>query len=367
MARGLRSNRDGLETRQIRAPVTGPAPDTEGPSSGDATLARLQGADDLKAIEALAGTSGLLAKTAANTWALRQIALDAAFEAIASVTNPAGAAGNPTLVLDNQNANEVFAGPASGSPGVPGFRELVAADIPSSPLVVGTTTSTGNQDDFDFSGVDVLRCNNASLLTLRGLSGGSDGQVLRIVSVGSGRVELAHQNANSTAANRLINFATSGNTPLAAGVGTATLVYDGTTSRWRLIGHNQGSWITPTFAAGDYFGASSMTWTVDSGDVTTCKYWLSGTTLFVVVEVANTTVGGTPNSTLQRNIPGGFTSAFQAQKTNPVNNNGTTQHGKNFVTASGTVLNFRNDAGSTSWSAATNTTGVFASLEFEVT
>jgi 8-oxo-dGTP pyrophosphatase MutT (NUDIX family) len=45
-------------------------------------LASLTGADDLKAVEALAGTSGLLAKTAANAWALRAGEKDAVAEAV---------------------------------------------------------------------------------------------------------------------------------------------------------------------------------------------------------------------------------------------------------------------------------------------
>lgn len=50
---------------------------------------------DLTAIEALAGTDGLLAKTAANTWALRNLAVGTGL----TVTNPAGIAGNPTVGL----------------------------------------------------------------------------------------------------------------------------------------------------------------------------------------------------------------------------------------------------------------------------
>jgi len=38
-----------------------------------------------------------------------------------------------------------------------------------------TTTNTGNLDDFDFSGADLLLCNNASLLTIRGLLAGVSG------------------------------------------------------------------------------------------------------------------------------------------------------------------------------------------------
>lgn len=61
------------------------------------TLEQVQPIDaDLTAIAALAGTSGVLAKTAANTWALRTLTAPAAGF---TITNPAGVAGDPTFVL----------------------------------------------------------------------------------------------------------------------------------------------------------------------------------------------------------------------------------------------------------------------------
>lgn len=56
---------------------------------------------DLVAIEALAGTDGLLAKIAANSWALRNLAVGTGL----LVANPAGIAGNPTVSLDTPLAN----------------------------------------------------------------------------------------------------------------------------------------------------------------------------------------------------------------------------------------------------------------------
>lgn len=53
---------------------------------------------DLTAIAALAGTSGVLCKTAANTWALRTLQAPAAGF---TITNPAGVAGDPTFALAN--------------------------------------------------------------------------------------------------------------------------------------------------------------------------------------------------------------------------------------------------------------------------
>lgn len=55
--------------------------------------------DDLEAVEALAGT-GLAARTAANTWATRSMAVDAGSTAALSWTNADAVAGNPTIAIE---------------------------------------------------------------------------------------------------------------------------------------------------------------------------------------------------------------------------------------------------------------------------
>src|ERR1017187_8808588 len=72
-----------------------------------------------------------------------------------------------------------------------------------------TVTTTGNIDDLDFSNASTIRMNNASLSTLRGLKAGVAGQQVTIVSVGTGKVDLAHANTGSGAGNRLLNYITS--------------------------------------------------------------------------------------------------------------------------------------------------------------
>jgi hypothetical protein len=47
--------------------------------------------------------------------------------------SPVTGAGTLAITDNTQPANEVFAGPATGSPAAPAFRALVAADIPSVP------------------------------------------------------------------------------------------------------------------------------------------------------------------------------------------------------------------------------------------
>lgn len=104
-----------------------------------------------------------------------------------------------------------------------------------------TTTSTGTVNDLNFSNALLIRCNNATDLTLTGLVAGKAGQIVTIISAGAGNVLLAHQNAGSTASNRLLNTITAYNTVLVAGMGTAVYRYDDTTDRWRLISHTHGT------------------------------------------------------------------------------------------------------------------------------
>lgn len=188
-----------------------------------------------------------------------------------------------------QTANTVYAGPTSGGTAIPSFRALVAADIIPSPWTVVTTVSTGTQDNFapGLSNNTILRCNNATALTIDGFASGVTGQHIYVVSVGAGQVNFAHQAAGSTAANRLINFATlgaagaaSGLTSLAAGIGTAEFIYDGTTSRWRLVSHEQGDWI-------DFSGVSTVVgWTTFTDEH--IRYKLSGRKLDIQWDIRGT-------------------------------------------------------------------------------
>jgi hypothetical protein len=235
--------------------------------------------------------------------------------------------------------------------------------------VVQTTTSTGTQNDFALTAdCDVLRCNNATLLTLTGFAAGFDGQRVVIVSIGAGQVDLSHQAAGSTAANRLINFATSASTSLAAGSGTAEIEYDATTARWRLIRHDQGAWIVPTYASGNFTG-DVTTWTVDSADILTSAYWLKGRTLNVIFIAQSTSTGaGTNNALRVANAAwGGFT--VQRDMIAPImlNDNlaglvtGFVQTGP---ALSATQLAFKKFSGT--WAASTNLTAVYCNTALEV-
>jgi hypothetical protein len=126
-----------------------------------------------------------------------------------------------------------------------------------------------------------------------------------------------------------------------------------------------GDWISPSFNAGDYTGRASMTWTVASGDVMTFAYTMRGKTMTVSLVLLTTTVGGTPSTSLQVAIPGGFTAAKAMQSVCEVLDNGARTTGRINVAASGTLIAIqRTDLAN--WAASTDNTAVRGQLEFEV-
>lgn len=169
-----------------------------------------------------------------------------------------------------------------------------------------TVPAVGTIDDLDFSNASLIRMTNPLDTTIRGLAAGSPGQRVVIISAGAGNVFFAHQDDRSVEVNRLINFVTVGNTPLAAGIGAVTYVYDGTTNRWRLEGHQQGAYISREYAPGNFTASGLMTWTVMSRDVRVDRYMVENRNLTMNIRYADTSVGGTPSSELRVAIPGGY-------------------------------------------------------------
>ena len=245
-----------------------------------------------------------------------------------------------------------------------------AVDPGSSEFTIPTTTNDAAHvtfDDLDFQNASLIRMNNTYDTTIRGLKTGYPGQIVTIVSLGDGYVFLAHASTGSVAANRLTNYVTTGNTPLGFGSGRATYQYDVTTSRWRLIFHEQGGWITPTFAAGDFTGNGAMTWTLTGGDVTTMRYHLRGTSLTVQFNLVTTTVGGTPDTTLQigNGQWGGF-SIIGALVVPYIYNDNLGGNTAGFLQTSGTATLFELHKITGNWSASTNQTYLFGSITFPV-
>lgn len=240
-----------------------------------------------------------------------------------------------------------------------------------------TISSTGTQNNLSYSEADVLHCTNASALILTGIAAPASpakaGKRLLVVAAGAGTVAFSHQNASSTAANRLIMPVTTANVVLSGGTtaiagGAMALEYDDVNARWRYLWHDQGAWITPTFAAGDFTANGAMTWTVGAGDVATMRYVLRGRTLTVAFVLATTTVGGTPNTTLYIGAAeyGGFTaSAFQYANPVFIFDNGVRATGYALIAASDTKIGVNRTDGA-NWTAATDNTYVYGEVTFDV-
>lgn len=219
--------------------------------------------------------------------------------------------------------------------------------VASQPWVVVTTTATGTQNDFapGLSGNTIVRCNNATLLTITGFAGGVDGQRVRLVSVGAGQVDVPHQNAGSAVANRAINSATTAATSLAAGVGSGEWVYDGTTARWRLVAHEQGDWIE--------YGTVTTRVGWSSTSIQSVRYFLRGRHLSVAFRIA-----GTSNSvastftTPYTSSNDGFTMFSASLAVTTDNGVSKTPPGVVYANANTTTIAAFSDSLGTAWTAA---------------
>lgn len=228
---------------------------------------------------------------------------------------------------------------------------------------VSTITTTGTSTALALptgTGNLVIVANNATLLTVQGIVAGTDGQQLTIISKGAGQVDFAHLHASGTALGKLKLFATVGLTSLAAGVGVAVFQYDATVTQWRLVNHEQGGWITRTFAAGNYT-ASAGTWTVASAGRD--AFWLKGRTLAYSFSAGGTT-SGTP-VTVKIAIPGSYVAAASDGNSYYVSLNGAGggEGGYWQSTGGGGLLNFQRYA---NVAFAAGTVSLIGVMQFEV-
>jgi len=80
---------------------------------------------------------------------------------------------------------------------------------------------------------DIIRLSSSAAATITGIAAGASGDTRVLVNVGSFSITLAHQSASSTAANRfLVSF---GADYILGANAAAVIVYDATTTRWRVI------------------------------------------------------------------------------------------------------------------------------------
>lgn len=233
-----------------------------------------------------------------------------------------------------------------------------------------SNTATGATNDWapaGLSGNTLIEWNGASDAAFTGLAGGVTGQIVTVKNITAAKIATFAHLVTSSAGNQFSNYATSAPTPIFTR-GFITFQYDGT--NWKIVGHEQGAWITPAYAAGDFTASGSMTWGVDAGDVRTYRYKLDGNTLLVEAIMLTTTTGGTASFALYVKVPGGFSAAAEYTGSQfyfntaapwtmgPVWIEPTTIPTKIQIYTAG--------FGNANWTLGTHNVGVYASLALEV-
>lgn len=247
---------------------------------------------------------------------------------------------------------------------------MVLSQPLSQGYILTTTTGTVNNwvpgTGLNSSGSTLIQFAGTADLIVTGLAGGSvTGQTVTIVNnsaTATAVVYFVNQSGSSLLANRFANNVASGNTPIGVG-GSATYQFNGTT--WAMVQQEQGAWITIAYNAA-FYTASSGTWTVDAGDVTTIAFRMTGRTVTVQWFFLATSVSATP---AQLNILNGAWGGFTAQKSMVVpgllNDNGTgNAAGVSQVTAADTKIQLVKASGN--FAIAANTTNAFGQISFEV-
>lgn len=316
------------------------------------------------ALAILAGTAtaGQIPRSGANaapawstaTYPATMAANRLLYASAADVIAALASANNGCLVTDG-----------SGVPSISSTLPTAVKDNIRETVVTATDTGAVNNWAPGLAGHTLIEWNGASDAAITGLAGGTTGQRVTVKNITTTKViTSAHQSGSSSAGNKFRNAATSGLTPVAAG-GWITYQYDGTD--WQLVNHEQGPWVTPTYAAGDYT-ASSGTFTVDAGDVLSNAYVLKGRTLTWAFQLDSASVSATPAS-LRIKIPGGFTlgpNRVIASLSGNDNGAGAVPCFADFA-AGGTLVNvYHNAAASGTWATATNTTGIYGTVTVEV-
>lgn len=122
----------------------------------------------------------------------------------------------------------------NGNVGVGTTSPNAKLEVAGTFAISGKTTMTGNQNNFNLNGKSVIKVSGGSTYTLTGIAGGADGMIVHIMVTSSTDLILAEDSPSSSLGNRIV---TGSNANITIGEGGgATLIYDGDTNYWRVIG-----------------------------------------------------------------------------------------------------------------------------------
>jgi hypothetical protein len=106
----------------------------------------------------------------------------------------------------------------------------------AAPTAYGSTSPaqlTGDQNNYDIGSGTFFRLSSDASRNITGLANGVDGRVIFIVNVGSNNIVIQHNNAGSSDGNKILSG--TGADITLAGNDSIQLIYDGISSRWRVL------------------------------------------------------------------------------------------------------------------------------------
>ena len=138
----------------------------------------------------------------------------------------------------------------------------------------------------------------------------------------------------------------------------------GTFTSVTINSYSAGTWTTPAYAGTD-FTASSGTWTVDAGDVTTYSYTIVNKMMTVCINIDTSSVSATP-ATLIVKIPAGKTATKKAGNMATMSDDGAAFFAGFIGVAAGGTTIFFQKLSLANFATTTNTTIVGGQITFEI-
>jgi hypothetical protein len=143
-----------------------------------------------------------------------------------------GTATTDSLTLGTTGVGNVFAnGPFSTNGSFSVNERLIYAAV-NTPAQI-----TVDQNNYTLANAVIFRLSSNASRNITGFAGGSNGRTITIINVGLNSIALQNQSASSAVNNRIITG--TGLALTLAADNVATLIYDGTTARWRVVSVRQ--------------------------------------------------------------------------------------------------------------------------------
>ena len=156
-------------------------------------------------------------------------------------------------------------------------------------------TTTGSQNNVNFGFGSLIRYTGVASATFTGITGGTDGRILRVANVSSSDIIFNNLDGSSSSANQVIT--TTGTSVTIAPNGMITLAYDSSDSKWRIVSNPVGIGTIAGFAfvqSGNAFGTTASLGTTDANALNLIT---SGATRFAL-SAGSATLTGTGATSL---------------------------------------------------------------------